>query len=68
MSRITRRELRYDDDLAAMGQMRSYITEWVMTNHGIRPLYREQATKADPASYDKTPWWKRSKPRRRKKS
>lgn len=68
MSRVTRRELRYDDDLAALGQTRYYTTEWVITNNGIRPVYREQATKADLANYDTTPWWKRSKPRRRKKS
>jgi hypothetical protein len=68
MSRVTRREVRYDDDLAALGQMRSYTTDWAVTDHGIRPVYREQVTKFDPANYDKTPWWTRSKPRRRKKS
>jgi len=68
MSRITRRELRYDDDLAALGQTRLYTTEWAMTDHGIRPVYREHVAKSDAANFDKTPWWKRSKPRRRKKS
>ena len=68
MSRVTRREQRYDDDLAALGQARSYTVEWVVTDHGIRPVYREQVAKVDPANHDRTPWWKRSKPRRRKKS
>ena len=67
MSRITRRELRFDDDLDALGQTRSYATEWLMADGGVVPVYRERVAKLDPADYDSTPWWKRIKPRRRKK-
>ena len=68
MSRVTRRELRYDDELAESGQIRSYHTEWVVTDHGLRAMYRETAIENNPAQFDSTPWWSRKKTARRKKS
>ena len=68
MSRVTRKELRYDDELADSGQIRSYHTEWVVTDHGLRVMYRETAIENNPAQFDRTPWWSRKKTTRRKKS
>jgi len=66
MNRITRRELRYDDELAELGQIRSYQAEWVVTDHGIRPVYREILGQNDPVQFDRTPWWSRKKLRKKK--
>ena len=66
MSRVTRTEQRYDDELAAVNKCRVIRCESLDTGVGF--VSREVIVDNQPELFDRTPWWKRAKPRRRKKS
>ena len=68
MSRVARNQQYYDEELAAAGKRRSSRCDYVVTSTGLAPIVREIIVDDDPNNFDRTPWWKRAKPRRRKKS
>ena len=68
MSRVTRTQHKYDDELAGAGKRRSSRCEYVITGTGLAPVVRELVIDNDVKDLDPIPWWKRQKPRRRRKS
>ena len=68
MSRVARNQQYYDAELAASGRRRAGYSEYVMTATGLAPIVREIVIVDSEKDFDRTPWWKRQKPRRRRKS
>lgn len=68
MSRVTRTQQCYDEELAVAGKRRVSRCDYVVTSTGLAPIVREIIVDDDPNNFDLTPWWKRQKPRRRRKS
>ena len=68
MSRVTRTHHKYDDELAEAGKRRISCCEYVVAATGLVPVLRELVIVDNPNDFDRTPWWKTQKPRRRRKS
>lgn len=66
MSKIKRRELVYDQELQQQGMRRIYRTEYVTADGTLVPVYREAIVPINEHQSEMTPWWKRTKSRRRK--
>lgn len=59
--KITRKQHRYDEELAAKGQRRIFAVD--ISPCG-RPIYRERIIDADQFLQPSVPWWKKSTKKR----
>ena len=65
MKRVNINQAVFDNELTESGKIRVLIAD---AESGVTPIYREQIIDMVPDMFERTPWWKRSRPRRRKKS
>lgn len=68
MKGVTRVEQSYDLELANAGKVRCYTVEHVERDGRFVPVYRERVIDQSQYTFDRTPWWKRTKKKTRKKS
>lgn len=66
MSKIVLKRQSIDLELQAQGLRRVTRAEFTVVGDRLIPIYREILIDESRYTFDKTPWWKRSK--RRKKS
>jgi hypothetical protein len=67
MTRVTRRQHSFDQELAEQNKIRTYRSEYTDTLTGLVLVYREVITADTPDLFDRTPWWNRSQPKGRRK-
>lgn len=68
MSRVTRKQHSFDQELADANKIRVYKCDYTETSTGLAPIYREVTITSTPDQFDRTPWWQRKtlQQRRRK--
>jgi len=68
MSKISRTQVYYDDELRAQNLARVYRPESVQTGNTITAIYREIVVDLSSLDDNRTPWWKRKKTTSKRKS
>jgi hypothetical protein len=62
MKRVTTKQAVFDNELSELGKMRVLIAD---AESGPNPIFREKVVDMVSDMFDRTPWWKRSRPNRR---
>lgn len=64
MKRVSTKQAVFDNELADLGKMRVLIAD---AESGPNPIFREKVIDQVSNMFDRTPWWKRSQPKQRRK-
>lgn len=66
MSRIVRKQAKFDQELDELSQSRIYRCDFVDSPTGLVPIYRELVIANQLNHSNRTPWWKRQNPKARR--
>jgi hypothetical protein len=66
MSRVIRKQVSFDQELAEVGKIRTYRCDFLDTDTGLMPIYREVIMPNSLDQFDRTPWWQRKTLRQRR--
>jgi len=67
MSRVTRTQQSYDQELADSGRCRIYQNEYVAVGDHLAYVARERIIPVGDCLMDRVPWWKREKKKSKKR-